>query len=63
AVYPRAAFAVADECLRAGERKLQHFVRVLETRGLATVMPVAPGAGALFVNWNTPDDVSPVSAD
>jgi molybdenum cofactor guanylyltransferase len=62
AVYPRAALGVAEECLHAGERKLQHFVRVLETRGLVTIMPVAPEAAALFVNWNTPDDVTSTGA-
>ena len=57
AVYPRAALAVADECLRTGERKLEIFIRELEARGLATIRPVEAGEAALFTNWNSPGDV------
>jgi len=57
AVYPRAAFAVADECLRTGERKLEIFIRALESRGLTTVLPVGAEDAALFANWNKPQDV------
>ena len=57
AVYLRAALAVADECLRTGERKLETFIRELEAQGLATIRPVEAGETALFTNWNTPDDV------
>ena len=57
AVYPRAALAVADECLRTGEWKLETFIRELEARGLATIRPVKAGEAALFTNWNSPGDV------
>jgi molybdopterin-guanine dinucleotide biosynthesis protein A len=60
AVYPRAALAVADECLRAGERKLEVFIRSLESCGLASVHPVGVEDAALFANWNKPEDVRSV---
>jgi len=58
AVYPRAALGIADECLRIGEWKLEGFVRTLEAQGLAIIRPVDAGASGLFMNWNTPDDIS-----
>jgi len=58
AVYPRAALAVADECLRAGKRKLETFVRALETHGLVTIHPVQAEEIALFTNWNAPEDIA-----
>ena len=57
AVYPRAALAVADECLRTGERKLETFIRKLEASQLVSVCPFAENDAALFVNWNAPEDV------
>jgi molybdopterin-guanine dinucleotide biosynthesis protein A len=57
AVYPRAALRIAGECLRAGERKLENFIRALEARGLATILAVKAGEAALFTNWNNPDDI------
>ncbi len=57
AVYPRAALALADECLRAGEFKLEPFIRKLEAQGLAIIRPVEPGQAALFTNWNTPEEL------
>ena len=62
AIYLRAASAVADRCLRTGERKLETFVRCLEAQGLVTIRPVAAGEAALFSNWNKPDDVPPPRA-
>ena len=57
AVYPRAALAIADECLRAGEFKLEIFVRKLEASGLVSVRAVAGKDAALFTNWNAPEDL------
>ena len=57
AVYLRAALAVADECLRTGERKLETFIRALHAKCLAAIRPVEAGDAALFTNWNSPDDV------
>jgi molybdopterin-guanine dinucleotide biosynthesis protein A len=58
AVYPRAAIAIADECLRAGEFKLEAFIRKLEASQLVSVNPVAEKDAALFTNWNAPGDVT-----
>lgn len=58
AVYPRAALAIADECLRAGEFKLETFVRKLEAIGLVNVCPVNTKEATLFANWNSPHDFS-----
>ena len=57
AIYPRAALAIADECLRAGDFKLEIFIRKLEAQGLSTIRPVGADEAALFVNWNHPGDV------
>ena len=57
AVYPRTALAIAEECLRAGERKLETFIRTLEAQGLAIIRPVEARDAALFTNWNKPEDV------
>ncbi len=59
AIYPRAALALADECLRTGEFKLEPFIRELEVQGLAIIRAIEPEHAALFTNWNTPDDVAP----
>jgi molybdopterin-guanine dinucleotide biosynthesis protein A len=56
AIYPRAALAIAEKCLRAGQRKLETFVRALEAEGLVVLLPVKAEAAGLFVNWNTPED-------
>ena len=57
AIYPRAALAIADECLRDGERKLEPFIRKLEAQGIAIIRPIEAGQAALFTNWNSPEDV------
>lgn len=57
AVYPRAALAIADECLRAGEFKLEAFILKLEAAQLATVLMVTAEDVALFTNWNAPEDI------
>ena len=57
AVYPRAALAPADECLRIGERKLETFIRKLEAGQLVTVRPITDNDAALFTNWNAPEDI------
>ncbi len=57
AVYPRAALVIADECLRAGERKLEAFVHKLSARQFVSMRPVAENEAALFTNWNEPEDV------
>jgi molybdopterin-guanine dinucleotide biosynthesis protein A len=57
AVYPRAALAIADECLRAGEFKLETFIRKLEAARLANARVAAEKDAALFTNWNAPEDV------
>ncbi len=58
AVYPGAALPVADDCLRAGERKLEGFVRTLAARTLVTIFPVEAAATRLFTNWNSPGDIA-----
>jgi molybdopterin-guanine dinucleotide biosynthesis protein A len=58
AVYSRPALAIADECLRSGERKLETFVRRLEAAGHVIAGPVIGGEVPLFENWNAPADVS-----
>ena len=57
AVYPHAALAIADECLRTGERKLETFIRKLTASQLVSVLAVAENDAALFVNWNAPEDL------
>ena len=57
AVYPRAALAIADECLCTGERKLETFIRKLEANQIVSVRTVAENDVALFANWNAPEDV------
>lgn len=57
AVYPRTALAIADECLRAGEFKLEAFILKLEEAQLATVLMVTAEDAALFANWNAPEDI------
>ena len=57
AVYPRAAFDVAEECLRAGERRLEKFVRDAAALGLLRVHEAAGDEAALFENWNSPEDL------
>ena len=58
AIYPRAALAIADECLRAGEFKLETFIRKLEAGRLVSVRTVAAEDIFLFANWNVPTDVT-----
>ena len=57
AVYPRAALAIADECLRTGERKLEAFARILEAGQIVSVRAVAEKDAVLFTNWNAPNDL------
>ena len=57
AIYPRAALAIADECLRADDYKMESFIRKLEAAHLASLRLVAQEDAALFVNWNMPGDV------
>jgi molybdopterin-guanine dinucleotide biosynthesis protein A len=58
AVYPRAALAIADACLRAGELKLETFIHKLEAGRLVSVRTVAEEDIFLFANWNVPTDVT-----
>ncbi len=57
AIYPRTAVAVADNCLRRGERKLETFIRRLEADGLVVVQSVASNEVRLFENWNAPENL------
>ena len=57
AIYHRVALAIADECLRTGERKLETFIRKLETNQLSSVRDVAEKDAVLFTNWNAPKDL------
>ena len=57
AVYPRTALAIADECLRTGERKLEAFIRKLEASQLVSVLSVRDDDSVLFMNWNAPEDI------
>ena len=56
-IYPRTALAIADECLRAGEFKLETFVRELESAQLAVILSVTEKETPLFTNWNAPEDL------
>ena len=58
AIYPRAALRFAEECLCAGERKMEAFIRILESQGLVALRRIEPDALHLFVNWNAPEDVT-----
>jgi len=57
AVYPRTALVIAEECLRAGEFKLEAFIGKLEASQLVSVFPVEENDAALFANWNAPEDI------
>ena len=57
AVYPHAALALADECLRIGERKLETLIRRLEANHLVSVRTVEERQVVFFKNWNEPGDV------
>jgi molybdopterin-guanine dinucleotide biosynthesis protein A len=57
AVYPHAALAIADECLRTGRRKLEAFVSALEAQEIAAIHLFKAGEAVLFTNWNHPEDV------
>ena len=57
AVYPRAALGIAQEQLRANERRLGRFIERLEAGGLISRYSVGAEDGKLFVNWNTPRDL------
>lgn len=61
AVYPRAALALADECLRSGKRKLEVFVHALEAQGLVSIRPFEAAMSGLFTNWNMPGDFGSLS--
>jgi molybdenum cofactor guanylyltransferase len=56
AVYPRACLALAMDGLQAGERSLQHFVRLARDHGLVELQGIAKEEQALFENVNTPAD-------
>ena len=56
-IYPRTALAIADECLRAGEFKLETFVRKLEAAQLAVILSVTEKDTPFFTNWNAPEDL------
>ena len=58
AVYPRPALAIADECLRNGEFKLEAFIRKLEAIHLVRLRPVAENDAAFLTNWNAPEDIA-----
>ena len=58
AVYPRTALAIADECLRNGEFKLEAFIRKLEAIHLVRLRPVAENDAAFLTNWNAPEDIA-----
>ena len=58
AVYSRAALAIADECLRTDERKLETFIRKLEASQLVNVQSVEEDNAALFTNWNELGDLT-----
>jgi len=58
AVYPRTAGQVAANLLGAGERRAVVFAVRLAALGLVRRRDVAPEEDSLFVNWNTPADMS-----
>ena len=57
AVYPQAALAIANECLRDGEYRVESFVRRLQAERLIEASLVKSGDAALFANWNVPTDL------
>jgi molybdopterin-guanine dinucleotide biosynthesis protein A len=58
AVYPRRAAQSARDALSAGRFSLQLWVRELAKNGLVQPILVEPTETGLFVNWNSPDDIS-----
>lgn len=58
AIYPRAAFELSKELLKAGERCLSAFIDALETAGLIQRTAISSEVKQLFANWNRPEDLS-----
>lgn len=59
AVYPRRAHALAVKQLRVGNNTMQHFATEIEKTGGLRRLPVASEEEELFLNWNTPEQLSP----
>ncbi len=57
AVYPRDAWATAEDRLHGADRSLQTFVRSLVARGLAVAHPLQATDAHLFTNWNELGDL------
>ncbi|MEP6821092.1 MAG: molybdenum cofactor guanylyltransferase [Chthoniobacterales bacterium] len=58
AVYPRAAATIAEAQMRAGHLSLQDFVRACLVAGFLREKRLAPSTHSLFLNLNTPNDLS-----
>lgn len=56
AIYPVGSGDLAAECLRSGQRSLQHFAEAALARGILLRRPVAPAEEPLFWNVNTPEE-------
>lgn len=58
AIYPRAAYELSRELLKAGERRLSAFVEALEYAKLGQRILISADDERLFANWNRPEDLS-----
>lgn len=58
AIYPSNASMIAEEQMRTGRLSLQDFVRACVEQALVQEKRVPPSARSLFLNLNTPNDLS-----
>jgi len=57
AIYPRAALALSEECLRGRGASLQEFGRKLQLCSQAKFYDLAPKEKRMYLNMNTPADI------
>ena len=62
AVYPRTALSLAENCLASDDHSLQRFAARCVSDRLLDVMDIAIDDEPLFLNMNTPEDLSSVAA-
>lgn len=58
AIYPIGVTAIAKEQMEMGRLSLQDFVQACVEQGLVREMQIAPSAQSLFLNLNTPNELS-----
>lgn len=62
AIYPVEAAAIASDTLAEGDVSLQRFCRTLLRLGMAHAHPLTAAEAPLFLNVNTPEDLSTFTA-